>query len=243
MCGVKSLDLFGELFDTDAEADWCASVFRIGESFGFQQVLYALVPLPGQRLEDAFLRSSYASEWRHTYDHTGLHHVDPTVAHCVARNTPLFWTPDIFVSKAQKEMYEEASFYGIRSGVTLPIHGAKGELGIMCFVNDAFPSRRNHKDLMHHLPYLALFRDFAFESSIRYAKLDSLDGQAVRLTPRETDCLHWAASGKTSWEIAKILICSEAAVNFHMANIRRKLDVTTRREAIVKAIRLKLLRF
>lgn len=31
-------------------------------------------------------------------------------------------------------MHEEACGYGVKSGVTLPIHGTKGELGIVCFV-------------------------------------------------------------------------------------------------------------
>ncbi|MEW6164270.1 MAG: LuxR family transcriptional regulator [Pseudomonadota bacterium] len=238
---MQSLDLFSELFDARTEADWCASVFRMGESLGFQQVLYALVPQQGQRLEDAFLRSSYAPEWRQTYDRTGLHHVDPTVAHCVARNTPLFWSPDIFVTPAQKAMYEEACFYGIRAGVTLPIHGPKGELGIVCFVNDANPAGRDRKELLRRLPHLALLRDFCFESSLRFATANP-DGETLpSLTPRERECLHWAANGKSSWEIARILICSEAVVNFHMTNARRKLDVTTRREAVVKALRLGLL--
>ena len=58
------------------------------------------------------------------------------------------------------------------------------------------------------------------------------------MTRCEIDFLKWSAVGKTSWETAKILMCTEATVNFHFSNIRRKMNVTSRRQAVVKAIRL-----
>lgn len=238
---MKALDQFSELFSVDSVGEWSTRLFRLCESYGFQQMLFALVPQPGQPLEEAFLRSSYAEEWRHTYDSSGLHQTDPTVIHCVYRTTPLIWSPEIFATPDQKGMYEEACHYGLRSGVTLPIHGPRGELGMMCYVNDAAPDKKNTRDLIRHLPELALLRDFAFDSSRRFALVDE-QGEAPVLTKRELECLLWAANGKTSWEIARILICSEAGINFHMGNIRRKLDVTTRREAVVKALRLGLLK-
>lgn len=62
------------------------------------------------------------------------------------------------------------------------------------------------------------------------------DAVAVNLTQREHVVLQWSAEGKTSWEIAHILQCSESAVNFHFCNIRRKFDVTSRRAALLKAL-------
>ena len=61
------------------------------------------------------------------------------------------------------------------------------------------------------------------------------------LTTREQDCLHWAAQGKTSWEIGCILGISERTANFHIANICRKLNVRTRQAAITSAMQLNLL--
>lgn len=57
------------------------------------------------------------------------------------------------------------------------------------------------------------------------------------LTPREQSCLHWAAQGKTSWEIGAILGLTESTVNFHMANICRKMGVSRRQAAISIAMR------
>lgn len=63
----------------------------------------------------------------------------------------------------------------------------------------------------------------------------------IALTKREHDCLHWAAQGKTSWEIGKILDIRERTVNFHIANSCDKLGVRTRQAAITTAIQQCLL--
>jgi len=62
-----------------------------------------------------------------------------------------------------------------------------------------------------------------------------------QLTPRERECLNWTARGKSTWEISHILSCSEAAVNFHVKNIRAKFGVNSRRAAAVIAAQLGLI--
>jgi DNA-binding NarL/FixJ family response regulator len=57
----------------------------------------------------------------------------------------------------------------------------------------------------------------------------------VALSDRELECLTWSARGKTSPEIAAILSLSKRTVNFHIENACRKLNVSTRTEAVVKA--------
>ena len=57
----------------------------------------------------------------------------------------------------------------------------------------------------------------------------------VDLSDREIECLTWSARGKTSSEIAQILDLSKRTVDFHIENARRKLNVATRIEAVVKA--------
>ncbi|MDH2405297.1 helix-turn-helix transcriptional regulator [Bradyrhizobium sp. SSUT18] len=68
-----------------------------------------------------------------------------------------------------------------------------------------------------------------------------VDGQTVVLSAREKQCLRWVEEGKSSWEIGVILRVSENTVNFHIKNAMRKLEVTTRIQAAIKARRLGLL--
>lgn len=54
----------------------------------------------------------------------------------------------------------------------------------------------------------------------------------IQLTPREIECVHWAAQGKTSWEISMILGISERTVNFHLSNSMQKTGSSNRQQLI-----------
>lgn len=58
----------------------------------------------------------------------------------------------------------------------------------------------------------------------------------ITLTNREREVLQWSAAGKSSWEIGQIVECTEAGVNYHFCNIRRKFGVSSRWSAVVKAL-------
>jgi len=59
--------------------------------------------------------------------------------------------------------------------------------------------------------------------------------KTVVLNEREIEVLTWAARGKTSAEIAKIVDLTKRTVDFHIDNARAKLGAATRTEAVLKA--------
>ena len=65
--------------------------------------------------------------------------------------------------------------------------------------------------------------------------------QARLLTKRETACLQRAAEGFSNRSIADELGLSERTVKFHFENILRKLEASSRGEAVAKARRASLL--
>jgi DNA-binding NarL/FixJ family response regulator len=70
---------------------------------------------------------------------------------------------------------------------------------------------------------------------------DILRGGAVeQLTPRELDILTLMARGLRNKEIASQLYITERTVKFHANAIYRKLDVSSRTEAVSKALRHRL---
>src|SRR3546814_18962163 len=141
--------------------------------------------------------------WRSTYDSEKLPDVDPTVSHCLKSSIPLVWEPQTFELPVEKEFYEEACGYGIRSGVTYPIHGPNGEFGVISFVSDAMTDKKFKSELNHSLPALALIRDYVFESSLKFIKKPRPEDE-VHLHHRELECLKWAMAGKSYWEISTI---------------------------------------
>jgi DNA-binding CsgD family transcriptional regulator len=62
-----------------------------------------------------------------------------------------------------------------------------------------------------------------------------------RLSPRETECLYWAACGKTAWEIGRVLEISEHTAIYHLRNAGLKLGAVSRQQAVAEATRLGIL--
>jgi DNA-binding NarL/FixJ family response regulator len=82
--------------------------------------------------------------------------------------------------------------------------------------------------------------DFELLATIITARLAGVARLGVRpatmpLNEREVEVLTWAARGKTSAEIAKILDLTKRTVDFHIDNARGKLGAATRTEAVLKA--------
>jgi DNA-binding response OmpR family regulator len=82
--------------------------------------------------------------------------------------------------------------------------------------------------------------DFEMLAAIIAARLagvarSGLWPKTIALNDREVEVLTWAARGKTSAEIAKILDLTKRTVDFHIDNARAKLGAATRTEAVLKA--------
>jgi DNA-binding CsgD family transcriptional regulator len=75
---------------------------------------------------------------------------------------------------------------------------------------------------------------FYTEALKRFQKKDS--GLVFNLTRREIEMLNWTKEGKSSWEISQILNCSKRTVDFHLENIKQKLNASTRTHAVVVAL-------
>jgi LuxR family quorum-sensing transcriptional regulator LasR len=149
--------------------------------------------------------------------------------------------PHSFKTPEQQALYEEAAAFGLKVGVTLPIHGVAGEIGMLTCVRDENPGPAFLKDLNENLGGLSLLRDVAFDSLQQYMHAAVAPADVPSLTARELDCLQWMSAGKTAWEIGRILNISEAGVNFHISNLRTKFGVSRRNDVVVKAIRFGLI--
>lgn len=237
---MVKLEKLLHLFDCDSPEAWSVTLCAIASDYGFNHTLFGMVRSKIIPLGAAFLKSNYPQEWRTTYDALQLHAVDPTVSHCYASMLPIVWKPDTFKGRAQNEFYEQACGYGLRSGISYPIHGSSGEFGVLSFVT----SDAGHDANSGHLDALAtlsLIRDYAFESSMKFLGSADAAPTQIKLTPRELECLKWVMGGKSSWEIAQILHCSETTINFHVSNSKKKFNVHTRQQAVVKAIKAGLI--
>jgi DNA-binding CsgD family transcriptional regulator len=65
---------------------------------------------------------------------------------------------------------------------------------------------------------------------------------APSLTPRELESLRWTMDGKTAWEVGSILGITERTAVLHLNNAMRKLGCVNKHQAVLKALRLGLIR-
>jgi LuxR family quorum-sensing transcriptional regulator LasR len=233
---------YDALMNAADEPDAVLRLQAAARELGFDNVLFAVIPQPKVDTGEVYLRSNYPGQWRDYYDRNDLRAADPTVEYCFRSSSPFVWLPQSFKTPEQQALYEEASAFGLKVGVTLPIRGVDGEIGMLTCVRDGNPGPDFLKDLNHNLGALALLRDVAFDSLHQYLHAAPAPAsEAPVLTARERDCLQWMCAGKTAWEIGRILSISEAGVNFHIANLRNKFGVSRRNDVVIKAIRLGLI--
>jgi two-component system nitrate/nitrite response regulator NarL len=80
-----------------------------------------------------------------------------------------------------------------------------------------------------------------FVSSMMREGLTLLADAQVTLSSRQMAILHYLAQGETNKEISYRLSIAQPTVSFHIAELRRKLDVTSNRKIVERAQELNLL--
>ena len=73
------IEQMAPLLDAADEAEWFGAIAGLAETWGFDRMLVAMLPRPTMRLEDAYMRSTYAPTGARRMTKQGLVHIDPTV--------------------------------------------------------------------------------------------------------------------------------------------------------------------
>ncbi|RWA95910.1 LuxR family transcriptional regulator [Mesorhizobium sp.] len=188
--------------------------------------------LKSVRRDPAVLRN-YPDEWLKRYFKMGYDRIDPIVKTSRKRVGAFRWSDvykDVSTTEDERRVFDEAATFGLRRGISVPLHGPHGGFAIMSF---ARPSDREFRS--GTLIYLQLA---AFYFHLKVSQLANLSGigDIPKLSLRERECISWAARGKSSWEIGKILGISTNTVNFHIKNLKAKLRSSSRTAAAIKAV-------
>lgn len=225
------MESFAAADSVDALTALCRDKAR---ALGFDSFVYALrVPTD---FADArlIMIDGYPPGWVSHYMGGAFYDIDPVMKYCADHVIPLQWS-DIAAAPGDTghRVMNEAAAFGLRAGISMPIHSPQGEFGVLSFALDA--ASPHASDVTRHaLPRIQLLAAYLHEAVRRV----SGRGQGVQgrtLTERERECLRWAADGKTSSEIAQILNMAESTANFHLRNAMLKLDVSNRQHAVAKA--------
>jgi DNA-binding CsgD family transcriptional regulator len=223
------------LLEANTVADLYAGAKAASGSLEVDHFIYGIRLNPGSGEGREFVLSGYPNSWRQLYEREHYVAIDPTVAHAVSSTLPLVWSELLFVESGASALMEDARQFGLRSGMTIPLHSSNLEVGLMSFVRDT--PRMSLLESSHLMGQAQLFATYLHEGARRLLeRREEVQNITCRLTPRERECLTWVAAGKSSWDIGKIAALSERTVNFHIGNVMKKLNVTSRSQAVARAL-------
>ncbi len=166
---------------------------------------------------------------------------DPVVQHCKRQSVPIIWDQSTYVRKGVGELWEEMASFGYRNGITLALHMPEGR-HFMIGVERDRPVPEDAGELTRIVADLQLFAVHAQDAASRILIPPSVDPTFPSLTPRELESLRWTMEGKTAWEVGNVLGITERTASLHVNNATHKLGCVNKHQAVLKALRMGLLR-
>jgi DNA-binding CsgD family transcriptional regulator len=216
-------------------------VVRFAKQLGFQTV--AAITVVDRPLGDTeFVAVDNTPEaYRDSFDDAQNGLLDPVMQHCKRNSVPIVWDQNTYVSAGRAGQWESQAQFGYRTGICLALHMPEGRHFVIGVDRDqALPS--NQGEVTRMVADLQLFAVYAQDTAMRVLVPERLQPERPKLTPRELDALRWTMEGKTAWELGTILGISERTAVLHVNNAMHKLGCVNKHQAVLKALRLGLLR-
>ena len=166
---------------------------------------------------------------------------DPVMQHCKRQSVPIIWGQGTYVTNGLGDMWEEQARFGLNNGICLALHMPEGRHFIFGVERDR-PVPLDSSELTRLVADLQLFAVHAQDAALRIFTPTPLDAGAPSLTPRELETLRWTMEGKTAWEVGTVLGITERTAALHVNNATHKLGCVNKHQAVLKALRLGLIR-
>jgi len=196
---------------------------------------FAYLSLPSRRSDRPQLISTYPAKWTDHYLEQHYERVDPVIVEALATPQPFEWGHEFSskpLSKSQHALLDEAAQFGIRCGFTVPIHDPRGPIAAITFAADE--RRATFQRCVEHNRHVLQLMAMYFHAHARRRLTPDRVVDGVALSPREFECLEWAARGKSAWEIGRLLNISRRTAAFHLDNAKTKFGVRTICQAVAK---------
>lgn len=166
---------------------------------------------------------------------------DPVMQHCKRRSVPIIWDQSTYVTNGMGDKWEEQAHFGISNGIALALHMPEGRHFFLGVERDR-PVPADPSELTRVVADLQLFAVYAQDAALRILAPRVADSSLPALSPRELESLRWTMEGKTAWEVGSMLGITERTAALHVNNASHKLGCVNKHQAVLKALRLGLLR-
>lgn len=221
------IDSLSQASDTSSLLD---AMEKVAEAFDLTRFAY-LVALRDKRAVS--LISNYPGEWTDHYVASGYERADPVISRVRRMVEPFEWGEGIWpepLMPLESRLMDEAAEFGIRCGFSFPIHDQTCRFASVTFAVDQRPQSFRQCFAKHR--QVLQFIAFLFHAEARRRMVPRRLVGSVVLSPRELQCLEWAAKGKSAWDIGQIVGPSRRTISFHLENAKMKLGVRTIPQAV-----------
>jgi DNA-binding CsgD family transcriptional regulator len=216
-------------------------VVRFGRALGFDTVSAVAVIDRGIGRSEFVVVDNTPQEFLSVFNDPRAMHLDPVMQHCKRQSLPIIWDQGTYTSQGQGELWEEQARHGYQTGIAMALHLPEGK-HFMLGVDRDRPLPSDRHELTRVVADLQLFAVHALDAAMRVLVPGDASPDAPSLTPRELEALRWTMDGKTAWEVGSILGITERTAVLHLNNAMRKLGSVNKHQAVLKALRLGLIR-
>ncbi|MCP3477797.1 autoinducer binding domain-containing protein (plasmid) [Bradyrhizobium sp. CCGUVB1N3] len=201
-------------------------------SSGFER--YAYIHVHGN---DAVAFSDYPTEWLNLYSAKHYTIIDPVVTTAKRSMRMFAWSAEVRRSSREiKQFFSEATDFGIRSGVSVPIRTSYGRTAMITLASD-----RQRVEVPPWDPLQAALALAYIHVRLSLASGSSFKTGNVTLSTQEATSLSWSSHGKSMNVIADLLGIRPRTVQFYLDNARDKLGASNLQQAVRIAMEKKLI--
>jgi DNA-binding CsgD family transcriptional regulator len=232
---------FTSVLGASSTGELLAEVVRFTRQIEFETVATTLV-IDHFLGESEFISlDNTPTGYRDVYNSLPAGQRDPVMQHCKRSSVPIVWNQETYVAADRGDMWESQARFGYRTGISLALHMPEGRHFIVGVDRDQpLPQNAELARIVADLQLFAVYAQEAAQRVLLPAAPQQTDLPA--LTPREIETLRWTMEGKTAWEVGNILGITERTAVLHANNATHKLGSANKHQAVLKALRLGLIR-
>lgn len=214
-----------------------ASAYRdLIEACGYQHFVMSGVPTTERDPRKLVAHDAWPQGWLDRFEEEMYFQDDPVRLFAASRTRPFAWSEARIAherTSRSRKIEDEATGVGLRSGFVMPLCSMTNWQTVVSIASS------ERSDNLDEADQGQLYLASAFMWSALERLTDDDDPDSPILSKREAEVLQWVASGKTYWEVSRILSISEKTVEHHVGRIRRKLDAATTPHAVARGIALR----
>lgn len=161
---------------------------------------------------------------------------DPVHTQLMQRWTPLIYDQNFYVESGAADLWEMVAPFGYRTGVAVAVH-MSGHKRLLLGMDREEALPKDAVKLNRMIADLQLLAVHAQDAASRLL----LPQSTIKLPERQLEILRLTKQGKSAWVTGSLLGISENTVNYHMKQLFKVLEVSTKHQAVNKAMALGLL--